>query len=244
MMLLTALTLIALAVVFPPLATALALHRLPAREPTWSEPRTGRPDGAHAVAGRIRRLITHRRNREAAAVACAELCAGIATELRAGRTASGALERAVAELAEPARSRLAPASAAARSGGDVESVLTGLGARPGFAGLTGLAACWRVGAETGIGFATVLDRLATTLRADLAHRAEVGAQLAGARSSARLLAALPVVGLVLATGLGTNPLTFLFTTPYGLACLIIGLALDALGLLWTHHLATEAENRS
>ncbi|MBO0818665.1 MAG: hypothetical protein J2P30_26315, partial [Actinobacteria bacterium] len=114
----------------------------------------------------------------------------------------------------------------------------------GFAGLTGLAACWRVGAETGIGFATVLDRLATTLRADLAHRSEVSAQLAGARSSARLLAALPVVGLVLATGLGTNPLTFLFATPYGLVCLTIGLALDALGLFWTHHLATEAENRS
>lgn len=264
MMLLTALTLIALAVIFPPLAGALTLYRLPVREldapsvppgvgpvfrlpgrgPGGRETPIGEPAGASRVADRLRRLIARRRAREEAAVACAEVCAGIATELRAGRTAPGALERAVAELAEPARSRLAPASAAAHSGGDVESVLTGLGAQPGFAGLTGLAACWRVGAETGIGFATVLDRLATTLRADLAHRAEVTAQLAGARSSARLLAALPVVGLALATGLGTNPLTFLFTTPYGLICLTIGLALDALGLLWTHHLATEAENRS
>lgn len=243
MMLLAALTLLALAITFPPLAASLTHQRLPG-EPAWNEPRTEDPEGARTLAGRVRLLVTRRRNRDVAAVACAELCAGIATELRAGRTASGALDRAVAELAEPARGCLAPVAAAARSGGDVESALTGLGAQPGFGGLTGLAACWRVGAETGIGFAAVLDRLATTLRADLAHRSEVTAQLAGARSSARLLAALPIVGLALATGLGTNPLTFLFATPYGLVCLTIGLALDALGLLWTHHLATEAENRS
>jgi len=214
------------------------------RVPAGGGARSGGPADVPAIAGRIRGLVARRRDREAAAVACAELCAGIATELRAGRTAAGALDRAVSELAEPARTRLAPLAAAARAAGDVESALSALGAHPGFAGLTGLAACWRVGAETGIGFATVLDRLAATLRADLAHRAEVTAQLAGARSSARLLAALPIVGLALATGLGTNPLTFLFATPYGLACLAIGLALDALGLLWTHHLAAEAENRS
>ncbi|HEY3686619.1 MAG TPA: type II secretion system F family protein [Streptosporangiaceae bacterium] len=173
-----------------------------------------------------------------------ELCQGMAAELRAGRTAADALDRAVSELAEHVRARFGPAVAAARSGGDVEPALAALGAEPGLGGLTGLAACWRVGAETGTGFAAVLDRLTETLRADIAHRAEVAAQLAGARSSARLLAGLPVVGLALAAGLGTNPLAFLLRTPYGLACLAAGVALDTLGLLWTRRLATNAEERS
>lgn len=200
--------------------------------------------GVQAAVARVRRMLARRRDRDACAAACMELCEGIAVELRAGRTAADALDRAVSELAEPARTHLAPLAAAARAGGDVEPTLAALGRRPGFGGLTGLAACWRVGAETGIGFAAVLDRLATTLRADIAHRAEVTAQLAGARSSARLLAALPIVGLLLASGLGTNPLHFLLGTPYGLACLTAGLALDTLGLLWTHRLATEAEDRT
>lgn len=244
MTLLVALVLLGVAAIFPALAATLTDGRPPIRKPTGVGAGLVDPAKVRAIADRIRRLIVRRRNREACAVACAELCAGIAAELRAGRTAADALDRAVAELADLARGFLAPLAAVARAGGDVESGLARLGERPGFAGLTGLAACWRVGAETGIGFAAVLDRLAVTLRADLAHRAEVTAQLAGARSSARLLAALPVVGLALAAGLGTNPLAFLFATPYGLACLGIGLALDALGLLWTHHLATEAENRT
>lgn len=255
MTLLAALTLITLAVVFPALATTLTAQRLPRPTPNTrppalagpSPPTGGRPSpaddpyGVRPIVDRVRGLIARRRDRDAAALACAELCAGIATELRAGRTAPGALDRAVAELTEPARTRLAPLAAAARTGGDVRPAIAALAAQPGFAGLTGLAACWGVGAETGIGFATVLDRLSTTLRADLSHRAEVSAQLAGARSSARLLAALPALGLALATALGTNPLTFLFTTPYGLACFATGLALDALGLLWTHRLSTTAE---
>lgn len=244
MTLLAALSLLALAAAFPALAATLSRNRPPVRKPPGVRFVGADPAGVRAIANGIRRRIARRRNREACAVACAELCAGIAAELRAGRPAAGALDRAVAELAEPARAVLAPLADVARVGGDVETGLVALGERPGFAGLTGLAACWRVGAETGIGFAAVLDRLAETLRADLAHRAEVTAQLAGARSSARLLAALPLIGLALAAGLGTNPLAFLFTTPYGLACLVIGLALDALGLLWTHHLATEAENRT
>lgn len=231
------------------LAAAYALFTVPARHRLDAAlPRTRRAtpghDGAEAWRSRIRRIVARRRERDIRARGCAELCQGIAAELRAGRTAVDAMERAVSELAAPVRAALGPAVAAARSGGDVESALALLGREPGLSGLSGLAACWRVGAETGTGFASVLDRFAETLRADLTHRAEVTAQLAGARSSARLLAALPVVGMAMATGLGTNPLTFLLGTPYGLACLLAGVALDAAGLWWTRSLAASAEDRA
>ena len=225
------------------LVTAPRQHRLDAVLP--GSERAGRGHGDVAAwRSRARRIVARGRERDIRARGCAELCQGIAAELRAGRTSADALERAVSELAEPARASLGPAVAAARSGGDVESALTRLGREPGLGGLAGLAACWRVGAETGIGFAAVLDRFAETVRADLAHRAEVSAQLAGARSSARLLAALPIVGMALAAGLGTNPLTFLLGTPYGLVCLLAGAALDAAGLWWTRSLAANAENRA
>lgn len=225
------------------LVTTSTRHRLDVALPP---PRDADPGQAGAAAwwSRIRRIVGRGRERDIRARGCAELCQGIAAELRAGRTATDALERAVSELAAPVRASLGPAVAAARSGGDVESALARLGRESGLGGLTGLAACWRVGAETGTGFAAVLDRFAETLRADLAHRAEVSAQLAGARSSARLLAALPVVGMALAAGLGTNPLTFLLGTPYGLACLVAGVALDAAGLWWTRRLAANAEDHA
>jgi tight adherence protein B len=61
--------------------------------------------------------------------------------------------------------------------------------------------------------------------------------LAGARSSARILAALPLFGTALGYSLGADPLSFLTSTPPGWLCLTAGLALTALGLHWTTRLA-------
>lgn len=187
------------------------------------------------------RITTAARERRAGAAACLELCQGLAAELHAGRSPIEALEHAAVELPTVVRDRLARVIARAHAGGDVSAELIEVSRRPGLGGLARLAACWRVGSEAGSGFAAVLDRLADTLRAEAEHRGEVAAQLAGARASARMLAALPVLGLLLAAGLGTDPLRFLCTTPYGLACLACGLVLDAAGLVWTHRLATHAE---
>jgi tight adherence protein B len=61
--------------------------------------------------------------------------------------------------------------------------------------------------------------------------------LAGARSTARILAALPIFGIALGYSLGARPLTFLTATPAGWLCLAAGLGLTALGLHWTSRLA-------
>ncbi|MBW8482913.1 type II secretion system F family protein [Actinomadura sp. PM05-2] len=112
---------------------------------------------------------------------------------------------------------------------------------PGAEGLRLLAACWQVCAERGGALATVLEGLATALRAEEAQRQEVATQLAGPRATARMVALLPLMGLGLGAALGAHPLAFLLGTPPGWGCLVAGTALDLAGLLWTRRLARNAE---
>ncbi|WP_026129637.1 type II secretion system F family protein, partial [Nocardiopsis prasina] len=59
------------------------------------------------------------------------------------------------------------------------------------------------------------------------------ARPAGPRTTALVLAGLPLVGMAMSAGLGGSPLVFLFTTPVGLLCLGVGILLDILGAWWT-----------
>lgn len=170
-----------------------------------------------------------------------ELCYALAVELRAGRTPAGALGRAVEVDGPESGAELAAVVAATRTG-DVADALWEAGKAPGARGLRRLSACWRVGSGAGAGFALAVERLAGALRAEEQHRQEVAAQLAGPRSTMRLLAMLPLVGLLMSTAMGLRPLGFLFGTPYGLTCLAAGTALDIAGVAWTRKLARSAED--
>jgi len=109
--------------------------------------------------------------------------------------------------------------------------------------LRALAACWTVCAGSGSGLAVAVERLEEGLRAEQAQRRAVDGELAGPRATAGLLAVLPAGGVLLAVGLGADPLSVLFTTPLGLTCLAVGLGLDALGLWWTGRLVAGAGGR-
>ncbi|WP_308169547.1 type II secretion system F family protein [Acrocarpospora catenulata] len=170
-----------------------------------------------------------------------ELCQAIAAELATGRTAGDALSRAITSTDFPDPTRMTPVLAAARDGGDIATALRQAAPPTGGEGLLRLSSCWHVSTTIGGGLTTLIERVATSLRDLEAHRQDISAQLAGPRATARLLAALPALGLLLAAALGMQPLPFLFTTPAGLACLILGLTLNALGLRWTNHLVTKAE---
>jgi tight adherence protein B len=167
-----------------------------------------------------------------------DLCEGLAAELTAGSAPEEALDRAVAFL-EPSITR---AFAHLRNATDIPAGLELAAATPGAEGLRLLAACWRIGVERGGAFASVADGLAAALRDEETHRRQVSAQLAGARATAKLLAVLPLLGIAMAAALGAHPLTFLFTTLPGLVCLIVGVGLDATGVLWTRRIATSAES--
>jgi tight adherence protein B len=179
------------------------------------------------------------------AAAVGDLCGSVAGELRAGRpphaALAGAVERAGwregPDLTEAATSLLA----AARFGGDIPAALREAARSPGAEGLAGAAACWQVAVDGGAGLADGLDRIATALRAEHDQREDLRAQLAGPRSTAVMLALLPVFGVVLGTGMGADPLRVLLRTPAGAGCLVAGGLLEWAGLAWTARIVRSAE---
>ncbi|MFJ2816111.1 type II secretion system F family protein [Streptomyces sp. NPDC091279] len=192
------------------------------------------------VLRRVRLARAARAARERRGDAVIALCGALAGEVRAGRQPGEALLRAAWDSGGLGEAQPA-VLAAARFGGDVPGALASAAREPGAAGLRGLAACWRVAVDQGAGLAAGLDRLEGALRAERDQRADLRAQLAGARSTALMLAALPVLGLLLGTALNADPLHVLLHTAAGLGCLITGGALEAAGMCWATWIVRRAE---
>ncbi|WP_055492044.1 type II secretion system F family protein [Streptomyces sp. TP-A0356] len=192
------------------------------------------------VLRRARLAREARQAREKRGEAVIALCGALAGEVRAGRQPGEALLRAARDSGGLGEAQAA-VLAAARFGGDVPGALADAALQPGADGLSGLAACWRVAVDRGAGLAAGLDRLEAALRAERDQRADLRAQLAGARSTAVLLAGLPVLGLLLGTALGARPLHVLLHTGAGLACLMVGCVLEAAGLWWALRVVRGAE---
>jgi tight adherence protein B len=159
----------------------------------------------------------------------------LVAELEAGSAPDAAL-RAAAEVAPEYGLAFAAAGAAAEAGMDVADALLGSDAA-----LAPLAHAWRVAAVTGSPMADVLARVASDLADDEDQQRAVAVALAGPRSSAALLAGLPLVGIALGAAMGAHPLTFLLGSPGGRVCCCIGVALDAAGVLWTQRLMHRAQ---
>ncbi|MEU6139965.1 type II secretion system F family protein [Streptomyces sp. NPDC047081] len=192
------------------------------------------------VLRRLRLAGEARRARERRADGVIGLCGAVAGEVRAGRQPEEALLRAARDP-DGLGDAQAAVLAAARFGGDVPGALAGAARQPGAQGLLGLAACWRVAVDQGAGLATGLDRLAAALRAERDQRADLRAQLAGARSTALMLAGLPAVGLLLGAALGADPLRVLLHTGAGMGCLVVGGLLEGVGVWWAMRIVRGAE---
>ncbi|WP_369377424.1 type II secretion system F family protein [Streptomyces sp. cg36] len=169
-------------------------------------------------------------------------CGAVAGELRAGRQPGQALTLAALDT-EALGAAEAQVLAAARFGGDVPGALREAAREPGAEGLAGVAACWQVAVDGGAGLAAGLERLEAALRADQEQREELRAQLTGPRTTAVLLALLPVLGLLLGTAMGASPLRVLLHTPAGLGCLAVAGVLEAAGLYWTARITRTGEKR-
>lgn len=181
-----------------------------------------------------------RRARDLRTDAVIALCGVLAGEVRAGRQPAAGLLTALCECGGLGGAE-ASVVAAARFGGDVPGALRSGAREPGAGGLVGLAACWRVAVDRGAGLANGLERLERSLTAERDQRADLEAQLTGARATAVLLAGLPLLGLLVGTALGANPLRVLLHTSAGLMCLGVGGALEAVGLWWALGLVRRAE---
>lgn len=187
--------------------------------------------GVAAVAVR-RTLRARRRHRakELASVRALEACVVLADEVRSGHSGVAAL-RSAAEV-DP---ELEPAYAAAVVGADVSLTLKKSGV--GVPEYRFLAAAWQVSARHGGGLADALDRVVAQGRADRATARVVASELASARSTARLLVALPFFALLVGAGSGGRPWEFLLETTPGVVCLALGGVLAWAGLAWIDAIA-------
>jgi tight adherence protein B len=99
-----------------------------------------------------------------------------------------------------------------------------------------LAAAWWVAVESGAPLAPTLQRFAASLR-DLGQSLrDVEVALAGPLATARIVLALPAVGLLFGMVMGFDAPRILVTTPPGLMCLAAGAVLIAAGVSWNRRL--------
>ncbi len=210
------------------------LRRLTAAEPepaSWTRVRgmASRWWQQRGIGPGSRRRRTQQRARVLQAIGA------LAAELEAGAAPADALLRAQGDP-----SVWPQAAAAARWGaGIAEGLDADAHAAPV---LVQVAACWRVGSR-GAGLVEAIEHVAASARAAEDVRVEMEAQLAGPRSTARLLSSLPVVGLGLGLMLGAHPLDWLLGTVPGRLCLAVGVTLTLVGMWWTGRIAGGVERR-
>ena len=182
--------------------------------------------------------------------AVAEAIALLAADVSVGRGLSEALQSLTDDLtddvgSDSARRRLGvllgPVVDGARLGGHVPTALREVAGVRGCEAFGRVAAAWDLAETVGTPAAAVLGRVALAVRGQAEHVRAVRAELAGARASARLLATLPLVGLLMGIGLGAHPVHVLLETTYGQLALCAGIALELGGLAWTDRIARRAE---
>jgi tight adherence protein B len=98
-----------------------------------------------------------------------------------------------------------------------------------------------VAAHTGAPVAPTLRTLASALRRTAAGDRAVRVALAGPRTSAAVVLALPLLGVLLASLWGIDTLGVLFGSPIGWGCAIVAGVLVAVGRSWSRRLVRAVE---
>ena len=197
---------------------------------------------AFAAGATVARLITqHRRRRSAlqARADVAQACAALASYLRVGQVPSAALSIAAADCQVRREGHQA-----GTLGGDVAEVWRQQSRRAGHSGLLELARAWQVSTGTGAPMSATLDQVAASLAADQALTRVIDSELATARATSKVMAALPACGVGIGYLLGGDPGRWLLAGPSGWACLVVGVLLACAGVLWIEALARQASGEA
>jgi len=205
-------------------ATRRAVRRLPGVVVT-TRPMVG---SARRALARTTRARTWRRFDDA----LPETAAAIARALRSGASLHTALAEAATASPEPLAGALREVVAEAATGVRLVDAFDGWARRCPRPDVALLVTALAVAHDTGGASAQAVDGVAATLRRRQAARAEAFALATQARTSAYVLAGAPLVVCALAVAGGAGSARFLFGTPVGVACLALGLALDAVGAWW------------
>jgi tight adherence protein B len=190
------------------------------------------------IAGTAARLLDQYRRRRSANRArgdVAQACTVLASYLRVGQVPSAALAIAAADCEV-----LREGHQAHTLGADVVPVWRRQARRPGHRGLLELARAWQVSVETGAPMSSTLDQVAASLSADQELTQVINSELAAARATSKVMAALPPCGIGIGYLLGGDPAGWLLDGPAGWACLLAGTLLACAGVLWIEALARRA----
>lgn len=195
--------------------------------------------GSAVGATGARLVVVGRRRRRARAIEAEVVrsCEVVAGQLRIGQVPAVALRDAAGDC-----SLLERVAATAAIGGDAAAVLRQVAVgEPAAEGFTWLARAWELSERSGAPIADAAQSVSAGLRARQATAAMVASELAAPRATGRLLAGLPLIGLAMGVVSGGDPVRFLLHTMAGQLCVLGGVVLACVGVLWTEHLADSVE---
>ncbi len=188
---------------------------------------------AATVTWRSRRSAMARRRAEEAAALQGGLDVLIG-ELRAGAHPVAAFDVAAHEVTGPVAVALRGVAARARLGADVSAGLLAVARVSSLpAHWERLSVCWSLAQTRGLAIVTLMR----TAQRDIVERerfaSHVAAGMAGARTTAAVLAGLPLLGIGLGELIGADPVRFLVSDELGGWLLVLGAALACGGLVWS-----------
>jgi tight adherence protein B len=209
-------------------------RRCPATSPAPIRERAPRQRWLDAL-DRMPGVRRHRRDRQ-----LPDALDRLGSSLRAGEAVGAALVALAGEVAEPLGVELRALARSIEHGAPVADALAAWAASDHASRDVRLvAAALTIGAGSGGEVARAVDGVAATLRERHEVLAEARALATQARASAAVLAAAPVAFAVLVATVEPGAIAFLLTTPVGVGCLIAGIGLDLIGVLWMARITRE-----
>ncbi len=189
------------------------------------------------VAGTVmsrRRRAARRSARDAESVDLRDALDILVGELRVGAHPVAALAAAAAEVGGRVGPCLDEVSARGRLGADIADGLRSVAARSAIpAQWQRMAVCWQLAAVHGVAVATLMRAAQHDIVERSRFRQRLDAGLAGPRTTAAVLAGMPVLGIALGQLIGARPVQFLLAGGTGGVVLLVGVALSCLGLFWS-----------
>lgn len=172
----------------------------------------------------------------AAATETAEMVEVLAASVRSGMSPRFAMVRLGQEFAAAV-----PLMVVARTAGDMAVALRALSRAPGRQRLGLVASAWTVAEQAGTPWSVVLDQVAENTRQERELDRELSAIVAPARSTGLVMAVLPVLGLLLSTSMGVDPLTLFTTQTVPALSASLGVGLACVGVWWIDQIVRAAE---
>jgi tight adherence protein B len=161
-----------------------------------------------------------------------DACDGLASSLRAGLGLAQSLQLLCTHQPQPIASEFALLTRHNRLGVSIDEALQRFAVRVPEPSFQVLVATLRLGRERGGGLAASLDRVAGTLRTQLALEEKIRALTAQGRLQGVVVSALPMLLVLVLGALAPEAVRALFTTRLGAVLIATIAILQTLGWLW------------